>query len=201
MQHEITKAIPLLDGEGNLTEPGYAKSLLPIYRRGDIKASRLRIKEWDYYLINNGRFALALTVDDNGYMGLDSISLLDFDEGWQVTRSPMRLMPLGGTGLPQSSLRGSCARAGRGYGLLFQHEGEGLLEEDERQGHDQDGDDIGGDEEVHPQQQGAHGGDDAHLVLADDGDNGFHRVKPHFSLGGGRPGATAARPASARSPA
>ena len=50
-------------------------------------------------------------------------------------------------------------------------------------------------------QQGAHGGDDAHLVLADDGDNGFHRVKPHFSLGGGRPGATAARPASARSPA
>lgn len=30
-----------------------------------------------------------------------------------------------GTGLPQSSLRGSCARAGRGYGLLFQHEGEG----------------------------------------------------------------------------
>ena len=42
-----------------------------------------------------------------------------------MTRSPMRLMPLGGTGLPQSSLRGSCARAGRGYGLLFQHEGEG----------------------------------------------------------------------------
>ena len=54
-----------------------------------------------------------------------SISLIDLWEGWQVTRSPMRLMPLGGTGLPQSSLRGSCARAGRGYGLLFQHEGEG----------------------------------------------------------------------------
>lgn len=58
-------------------------------------------------------------------MGMDSISLIDLWEGWQVTRSPMRLMPLGGTGLPQSSLRGSCARAGRGYGLLFQHEGEG----------------------------------------------------------------------------
>ena len=64
MQHEISERIPLLDGSGNLTQPGYAKKLLPVYRRADIKAGKLRIKEWDYYLINNGRFALALTVDD-----------------------------------------------------------------------------------------------------------------------------------------
>jgi len=50
MQHEITSVIPLLDENGNLTEPGYAKKLLPVYRRADIKASPLRIKEWDYYL-------------------------------------------------------------------------------------------------------------------------------------------------------
>ena len=73
-QHEITERRPLLDASGNLTEPGYAKSLLPIYRRGDIKANKLRIKEWDYYCINNGHFALALTIADNSYMGLDSIS-------------------------------------------------------------------------------------------------------------------------------
>ena len=77
-QHEILSPVPLLDENGNLTEPGYAKKLLPVYRRGDIRASAWRIKEWDYYLINNGRFALALTVADNGYMGMDSISLLDF---------------------------------------------------------------------------------------------------------------------------
>ena len=100
MQHEITKAIPLLDSQGNLTEPGFARKLLPQYRRADIKASRLRIKEWDYYLINNGRFALALTVDDNGYMGLDSISLLNLEEGWEHTNSPMSFMPLGKLHLP-----------------------------------------------------------------------------------------------------
>ena len=61
-QHEITERRPLLDASGNLTEPGYAKSLLPVYRRGDIKANKLRIKEWDYYCINNGHFALALTI-------------------------------------------------------------------------------------------------------------------------------------------
>lgn len=41
-QHEITERRPLLDASGNLTEPGYAKSLLPVYRRGDIKANKLR---------------------------------------------------------------------------------------------------------------------------------------------------------------
>ena len=38
-QHEITERRPLLDASGNLTEPGYAKFLLPVYRRGDIKAN------------------------------------------------------------------------------------------------------------------------------------------------------------------
>ena len=33
MQHEITASAPLLDEKGNLREPGYAKRLLPIYRR------------------------------------------------------------------------------------------------------------------------------------------------------------------------
>ena len=125
MQHEITQAIPLLDEQGELTQPGLARRLLPVYDRSKVRGGPLRLKERDCYLVMNRQCALALTISDNRYMGMDSISLIDLWEGWQVTRSPMRLMPLGGTGLPQSSLRGSCARAGRGYGLLFQHEGEG----------------------------------------------------------------------------
>ena len=125
MQHEITQAIPLLDEQGELTQPGWARRLLPVYDRSRVRGGPLRLKERDCYLVMNRQCALALTISDNRYMGMDSISLIDLWEGWQVTRSPMRLMPLGGTGLPQSSLRGSCARAGRGYGLLFQHEGEG----------------------------------------------------------------------------
>lgn len=96
-----------------------------MYDRSRVRGGPLRLKERDCYLVMNRQCALAITISDNRYMGMDSISLIDLWEGWQVTRSPMRLMPLGGTGLPQSSLRGSCARAGRGYGLLFQHEGEG----------------------------------------------------------------------------
>ncbi len=125
MQHEITSVIPLLDENGNLTEPGYAKKLLPVYRRADIKASPLRIKEWDYYLINNGRFALALTIADNGYMGLDSISLLDFEEGWEITNSPMCVMPMGKIGLPESSVEGDVEHGGKNYRIRYDNQGLG----------------------------------------------------------------------------
>ncbi|MEA5151711.1 MAG: DUF2804 domain-containing protein [Oscillospiraceae bacterium] len=122
MQHEITASIPLLDADGSLTEPGYAKKLLPVYRRADIRAPKTRIKEWDYYLVNNGRFALALTIDDNGYMGLDSISLLDFETGLSITNSPMSFMPLGRLHMPESSLAGDVRHAGKRHSLCFKKE-------------------------------------------------------------------------------
>ena len=37
-QHEITRERPLLDSNGNIAEPGFARSLLPVYRRADVKA-------------------------------------------------------------------------------------------------------------------------------------------------------------------
>ena len=102
-QHEITKRMPLLNREGNLTEPGWARGLLWDYHRPDIRASGMRIKEWDYYFVSNGHIGLALTIADNGYMGLDSVSYLDFDEKWEITKSPMRLLPMGKTALPETS--------------------------------------------------------------------------------------------------
>lgn len=121
MQHEITASALLLDEKGNLREPGYAKRLLPIYRRADIKAPAACIKEWDYYLVANDHFAVALTIADNGYMGLDSVSFLQFDEGWQMTRSPMRAFPMGRTGLPETSAAGDTASSGKRHALVFRH--------------------------------------------------------------------------------
>ena len=126
-QHEITKSGPLLDAQGNLREAGYAKRPLPEYDRNMIKGHSMRIKEWDYYLVMNGQFALALTIADNSYMGLDSISLLDFWENTQVTRSPMRLLPMGATGMPSSTVEGDSASGGKGYSLLFRREEEKRL--------------------------------------------------------------------------
>ena len=69
---------PLLNEDGNLAEPGYAFSLVKNYSRKDIKTSKWRIKEWDYYYFGNNEYGVALTIDDNGYMSLSSISFLDF---------------------------------------------------------------------------------------------------------------------------
>ena len=125
MQHEITKAAKLLDGKGNIAEPGFAKKLLPIYCRDDIKASWARIKEWDYYLINNGRFALALTIDNNGYMNMDSVSVLDFEEGWEITNSPMKFFPGRNPRLPETSVKGDVSISGKGHCAKFENPGTG----------------------------------------------------------------------------
>ena len=124
-QHEIRHPIPLLNAAGELTEPGYAKTMLPVYRRADIRAGKLRVKEWDYYLVNNGRFALALTVADNGYMGMDSVSLLDFEEGWEITTSPMSLLPLGKLRMPETSVCGDVRHSGKRHALAFENDGSG----------------------------------------------------------------------------
>lgn len=79
----------------------------------------MRIKEWDYYCVNNGHFALALTIADNSYMGLDSISLINLDEGWQITKSPMRAFTNGKIGLPESSEHGDVSSSGKHYSILL----------------------------------------------------------------------------------
>ena len=119
MQHEITASRPLLDAKGNIAEPGFARALLPIYRRADVKASPLRLKEWDYYCVSNGRIALCLTIADNGYMGLDSVSLLNLEAGWEITTSPMQVMTMGRKNLPETSKTGVSAASGKGYHLQF----------------------------------------------------------------------------------
>ena len=127
MQHEITKAIPLLNERGNLTEPGYAKRLLPVYDRTKVKGGFARLKEWDYYYVGNERFGIALTIADNSYMGLDSISLISFGadghEPWEVTKSPMRIFPMGRTNLPSTSAAGVTEISGKGYFLKFEVKG------------------------------------------------------------------------------
>jgi hypothetical protein len=125
MQHRITEKKPLLDAKGKLTEPGYATSLVLEYNRNDIKANKLRIKEWDYYLITNGKIGVALTIADNSYMGLDSISFLDFESEtpWEQTTSPMRIMTMGKTGFPATSETGDVEIFGKDYFLQFTNDG------------------------------------------------------------------------------
>ena len=110
--HEIVSQTELLDEGGNLCEPGWARSQLYTYRRGDIRAPKFRIKEWDYYIvIHDGKydgsesFAAAFTISDDGYVGLQSVSLLHLDEGKtsEHTETILNVFPMGKLHLPESS--------------------------------------------------------------------------------------------------
>ena len=115
MQTRILTAGPLHDQAGHLTETGYAYSLMKIYDRTRIRAPRFRIKEWDYYLVNNDHHAIALTIADNGYMGLASVSLMDLAEKTSLTRSFLSPFPMGRLRLPATSEKGISRIAGKGY--------------------------------------------------------------------------------------
>ena len=118
-QHQIKTRHPLLDEKGRLIEAGYAKELLMDYDRSAIKAGKLRIKEWDYYLIACDDFAVALTISDNSYMGLDSISLIDFRIPWEKTTSPMSAFTMGKRRLPSSSISGDVSSGNKNYNIEF----------------------------------------------------------------------------------
>jgi hypothetical protein len=116
---------PLLNERGDLNEPGFATALLKTYGRRTIKAPKWRIKEWDYYLITNDRFGVALTIDDNGYMGLLSASVLDFEARTETTVSPMFWLPMGKTGFPASSAAGDVRKTLKQASGAFEHTEEG----------------------------------------------------------------------------
>lgn len=105
--HEVTKPRELLDSRGNLAEPGWSRGLLQKYDRSRIKAPAWRIKEWDYYLVMGREFAGAFTISDDGYIGLQSVSLLWLgDEPWEHTETVLNGFPMGRLKLPPDSSAG-----------------------------------------------------------------------------------------------
>ena len=118
-QHRITEAGPLLTQDGTLAEAGWATQPLLSYERKKICASRLRIKEWDYYLVHDNDYALAFTISDLGYMSMASVSMLSFIDGGYVTESTLGIMPLGRIGLPASSDAGLSAYQDKRTNMYF----------------------------------------------------------------------------------
>jgi hypothetical protein len=125
MQHEIQNPAPLLNDDGSLFEAGYAKYPLLVYDRSLVKGGKMRIKEWDYYLIYNDRYAVALTCDDNSYMGMMSVSFIDLEHASEITRSVIIPFTNGRVGLPASSGYGDVEFKNRRVELSFTHEAEG----------------------------------------------------------------------------
>lgn len=106
--HEVTSVQKLLKVDGTLKEPGWSRQLYQIYDRSDIKKRKTRIKEWDYYLVLSKDFAFAFTISDDGYIGLQSASILDFrDTPWEHTETILNAFPMGKLKMPSNTSEGS----------------------------------------------------------------------------------------------
>ena len=118
--HEVTSSQLLLNEDGELREPGWSRSMVQRYRRSMIKAPNWRIKEWDYYLVVNKDFAVAFTISDDAYIGLQSVSLLTFDgEPWEHTETVLNAFPMGKMGLPDDSSQGVTRYSDKRLQMMF----------------------------------------------------------------------------------
>lgn len=120
MQHKLEPGRLLYD-DGNLAEAGYATSLVKEYNRSWIKAHSLRIKEWDYYYIGNENHGIALTIADNSYMSMVSISFLDFVYKTQTTKSIIKFFPKRKLNLPSTSETGDIEYNSKKCNISFKH--------------------------------------------------------------------------------
>ncbi len=120
--HEITKVQPLLKEDGSLREPGWSKQLYQIYDRNAIRAPKFRIKEWDYYLVisEKNNFGVAFTLSDDGYIGLQSATLLDFSKPWEHTETILNAFPMGKFKLPSTSAKGNTVYHDKRLDMEFQ---------------------------------------------------------------------------------
>ena len=125
--HEVTDSHPLLDDQGEIIEPGWARKQIWTYNRNSIRAQKMRIKEWDYYLVlHDGKaqgeksFAAAFTISDDGYVGLQSCSILFLDKPcWEHTSTILNVFPMGKLHMPVSSSEGNVVYNDRKLSLTY----------------------------------------------------------------------------------
>lgn len=123
MNHEVTKRQKLLNEKGNLNEPGYSKKEIFEYGRNQIKVSKFKIKEWDYYFIGNKEYGLCLTMGDNGYVGSLGFTHLDFKNLTEIDNPDLVIFPLGKMKLPNTSSIGNAAYKTKKTDLHFDNDG------------------------------------------------------------------------------
>ncbi len=106
MQEEIFAPLDLLNADGEIAEPGWARRPLYRYNRDQVRAGWHRRKEWDYYWALTPRFGVTVTVADLGYVGLVTATTIDFEKRQEVTEPLTRYLTKGSLGLPVSSQSG-----------------------------------------------------------------------------------------------
>jgi hypothetical protein len=79
-QHEITQAGALLDGEGRLREPGWSRRQLLDWNASAVH-DPARLRQWDFFTVENQAVAVNLTLTDLGFAQLGSVGVVELATG------------------------------------------------------------------------------------------------------------------------
>jgi len=120
MQRQITEITDLLDKNGKVIQPGYAKKMLYRYNRDRIHANPFALKEWDFYQISGGDWVLQMTIGHVSYAVNYSSTLFNIHTGERRTFSRLKAFPMRNIPMPLNpeepySLEGK----GKGYRIAY----------------------------------------------------------------------------------
>lgn len=109
MQNEITERQNLLTRKGILTSDGWSRHPYFNYNKENIKASKFKVKEWDYYAITNQAkgYTVSVTLSDLGYSTLASIAYIDYNLKAYSQIDKVKLFPLKHINFAKSSCENS----------------------------------------------------------------------------------------------
>ena len=102
LQNEITKKENLLDASGNVANPGYCVTCNYIYKRNEIKAHPMRIKEWNFYQISDDRYTIQMNQFDISMGGAATFAIFDRKTGERFDVMHVDLLTLGKYNMPET---------------------------------------------------------------------------------------------------
>jgi hypothetical protein len=123
MQHQIINPSDLLDKHGELIQKGYATCPILTYNRENV-ARKSRLKEWDYYLVYNKDYGVALTVGKSLSLALISATFFDYKAASETTKTVVAIVPGKKLVMPISSEDGDIIFQNRQVTLSIKHVGD-----------------------------------------------------------------------------
>lgn len=102
-QKQFFEPGPVLNRKGS-PNPGYSTKSVLTYERKAIKASPLRLKEWDFYQISDERMCLQFTIGHASYAGQVGIMFFDFEKGVMLAqKGTFLVLPFNSLHLPEDA--------------------------------------------------------------------------------------------------
>lgn len=88
----LVKTKNLLDKKGRLIEPVFAKNLAFNFNKENMK-SKINLKEWDHYVIEDNNFVVVLTILNQTYLAELRATVVDLRNGFVYSKASRKVFP------------------------------------------------------------------------------------------------------------